>query len=100
MRYRWKKTGEDGYDEQWRLYLILDEVKYAFSEISWYAHANEWGVFVSGYVIEKKAHVEKPYELLCDAKKDVLDYAKVWWVSGEFHRMNDREKQLWHEEGL
>jgi hypothetical protein len=97
VRYRWKKTGEGGYDETWSLYLILDGVKYPFSEITWWGERDKWSVFVSGFASEERAHVEKPYELLCDAKKDVLDYAKVWWVSGVFQRMNAQEKKNWLE---
>jgi hypothetical protein len=97
MKYRWKKTGEDDYDEQWTLYLILDGVKYVFAEISWYGYMEKWGVFVSGFANDETVHVEKRYELLCDAKQEVLDYAKVWWVSGVYQRMNDRERKSWHE---
>ena len=97
MKYRWKKTGEDGHDELWTLYLILDGVKYAFAEITWYDYLEKWSVFVSGFASEEAVHVEKRYQLLCDAKQEVLDYAKVWWVSGVYQRMNAEEKQNWRE---
>jgi hypothetical protein len=97
MKYRWKKTGEGAYDEQWRLYLILDGVKYTFAEVSWYGSVEKWGVFVSGFASEGPVHVEHYYDLLCDAKKEVLDYARVWWVSGVYQRMNAQEKQNWYE---
>ena len=97
MKYRWKKTGEDGHDELWTLYLILDGVKYTFAEVSWYDYVEKWSVFVSGFASDETVHVEKRYQLLCDAKQEVLDYAKVWWVSGVYQRMNDRERKSWHE---
>lgn len=97
MKYRWKKTGEDGYDERWVLYLILDDVQYPCVEILWYGNIDKWSVFVSGYVCEEKVHIEKFYELLCDAKADALNYMKVWFVSGVYQRMNAEEKNAWHE---
>jgi hypothetical protein len=97
MKYRWKKTGEDDYDERWVLYLILDGVQYSCVEILWYSNIAKWSVFVSGFVCEEKVHIERPYELLCDAKSDALTYMKVWVVSGVYQRMNADEKQNWHE---
>jgi hypothetical protein len=96
MRYRWAKRGNE-WEEMWTLYLILDGKKYGFADVNWYFDMERWGVFVSGFVCEEKAHVERPYELLCDAKNDVLDYAKVWWVSGALQRMNEDEKRQWRE---
>lgn len=101
MRYRWKRRGEDGWDESYLLYLILDGRKYEFAEITWIPDREKWSVFVSGYVCEETAHVEYDYyELLSDAKREVLDYAKVWYVSGVFNRMNADEKQSWQGYGL
>ena len=97
MKYRWKKTGGDGHDELWRLYLILDGVQYPFAEISWYDYLDKWSVFISGFASEEAVHVEHRYDLLCDAKQEVMDYAKVWLVSGVYQRMNAKEKQNWRE---
>lgn len=97
MKYRWKKRGEDGYDEQWTLYLILDGKLYPAVEISWYDSIEQWSVFVSGFVCDETVHIEKRYELLCDAKKDALDYMRVWLVSGVYQRMSADERKSWHE---
>jgi hypothetical protein len=94
MKYRWKKRGDEP-DELWALYLILDGGKYAFAEITWYDYLDKWSVFISGFASEETVHVEKRYDLLCDAKNDVMDYAKVWFISGVFQRMNDDEKESW-----
>ena len=96
MKYRWKKRGED-WEEMWSLYLILDGHKYPFAEVNWYESMETWTVFVSGYVCEEAVHVEKRYAYLCDAKADVMDYAKVWWVSGALNRMNEDELRQWRE---
>lgn len=97
MRYRWKKTGEDGYDEMYSLYLILDGHKYSFAEVAWNFNIEKWKVFVSGFASEETVHVEKTYSLLCDAKQEVLDYAKVWFISGAYQRMNADERKSWQE---
>ena len=100
MKYRWKKTGEDEYDERWVLYLILDGVQYPCVEVLWYSDREVWSVFVSGFVCEEKVHIEKHYELLCDAKADALTYIKVWWVTGEANRMTEGERNAWYEEEI
>jgi hypothetical protein len=97
MKYRWKTIRADEYDEAHVLYLILDDGKYEFADISWQFDMERWTVFVAGFVSEQRLDVERPYELLCDAKHDVLTYAKVWWVSGAFQRMNEDEKRQWRE---
>ena len=97
MKYRWKKHGEEGYDEAYTLNLILDDGKYELGDVTWYTDIERWHVFVSGYVSEDHADVERNYELLCDAKKELLNYMRVWWVSGAFQRMNDSEKYVWRE---
>lgn len=97
MRYRWKKNVDPWDDEVWRLYLILDGKKYPFAILTWYEHTETWDVFIVGYVSEEQVHVERPYELLCDAKRDVMDYAKVWWVTGAVNRMNADELRWWSE---
>lgn len=100
MRYRWKKDGDE-YDERHVLYLILDGKKYEFASIEWFPDIELWDVFVSGYVSEDMAPPEEQkYKLLCDAKRDVMDYAQVWWVSGVFQRMNADEKEKWWGMGL
>jgi hypothetical protein len=100
MRYRWKTVRADEYDEARILYLILDEGKYEFADISWYHSVERWTVFVNGFVSEQRLDVEEArYELLSDAKHDVLTYAKVWWVTGAFQRMNEDEKRQWREMG-
>jgi hypothetical protein len=96
MKYRWKKRGED-WEEMWSLYLILDGHKYPFAEVNWYESMETWTVFVSGYASEEKVHVEKRYPYLCDAKNDVMDYAKVWFVSGVYQGMNADELRHWRE---
>lgn len=95
MKYRWKKTGEAGYDEMWRLYLILDDQRYPAVEITWYAHLKKWNVFVSGYVSDEKVHVEQMYQYLRDAKEDAMNYMKVWWVSGALQRMSAEDRWHW-----
>jgi hypothetical protein len=101
VKYRWKRRGEDGWDESYLLYLILDGKKYEFADITWQPDLARWAVFVSGYASEETVHVERDeYELLCDAKRDVLDYMKVWFVSGSFQRMNAAEKDSWLGYGL
>jgi len=101
VKYRWKRRGEDGWDESYMLYLILDGRKYAFAVITWLPDLEKWDVFVSGYVCEEEAHVERDYyALLCDAKREVLDYAKVWFVSGVMQRMNADERDWWLGAGL
>lgn len=101
MRYRWKRRGEGGWDESYMLYLILDGRKYEFAEITWVPDLEKWSVFVSGYASEETVHVELDYyELLCDAKREVLDYAKVWFVSGVYQRMNADEIESWQGYGL
>jgi two-component SAPR family response regulator len=97
MKYRWKKFGEDDYDEGHVLYLILDDGKYEFADISWQFDMERWTVFVAGFVSEETLSIEKHYELLSDAKHDVLTYAKVWWVTGAMQRMNEDEKRQWRE---
>lgn len=99
MKYRWRKHGEDGYDESYVLYLILDGRKYEFADVSWNFNIEKWKVFVSGFVSDDSLDIERPYELLCDAKADVMNYANVWWVSGVFQRMSADEKKGWQELG-
>lgn len=95
MRYRWKQM-DKGYTEAYLLYLIVDDAKYEAAEVTWYGNTERWVVFVSGYVCEDKVHVEGTrYELLCDAKRDVMDYMKVWWVTGEFQRLSEHERDNW-----
>jgi hypothetical protein len=95
MKYRWKKETNEWDDDTWKLYLILDGKKYLFALLTWYEHAENWDVFIAGFVCEEHVHVEKPYDLLCDAKRDVMDYAKVWWVTGVANRMNEEELMHW-----
>ena len=97
MRYRWKKSTDQWDDDTWKLYLILDGKKYVFAILTWYEHIEKWEVFVAGFVCEQQVHVEKPYDLLCDAKRDVMDYAKVWFVSGVYQGMNADELRHWRE---
>jgi hypothetical protein len=97
MKYRWKKSTDRWEDDTWNLYLILDGKKYMFAVITWYEHVEEWEVFIAGFVCEDQVHVEKPYKLLCDAKADVMDYAKVWWITGEYQRNNEDELRQWRE---
>lgn len=97
MNYRWRKTGEGDYDESYLLYLILDGKKYEFADVTWYSNTEKWKVFVSGFVSEEKLEIERTYELLCDAKEDVLNYAKVWWISGVYQRMDADERRQWRE---
>lgn len=98
MKYRWKRRGEEEWDDEtWRLYLILDGKQYVFAILTWYGHIERWDVFVAGFVSEEQVHVEKRYDLLCDAKRDVMDYAKVWWVTGAMQRMNEDEKRQWRD---
>ena len=100
MKYRWKKTMDKYDDEEWSLYLILDGKKYEFADVTWYPDSERWSVFVSGFVSEVTIEIETVlYELLCDAKTDVLNYAKVWWVSGVYQRKDDDEKLQWQEIG-
>jgi hypothetical protein len=103
MKYRWHKRGEDAYDERWILYLILDHPegggkKYAAVEVKWHGYMERWSV--SGFVSEEKVHVEKKYEMLCDAKEDIMNYMKVWYVSGALQRMSADELESWHEADL
>ena len=97
MRYRWKKSTDRWDDDTWNLYLILDGKKHLFAVVTWYEHTEEWEVFIAGFVCEESVHVEKPYKLLCDAKADVMDYMKVWWISGALNRMNADELRQWRE---
>ena len=95
MRYRWKKI-DNGHTETWVLFLILDGKKHSAVEVSWHEHVEKWIVFVSGYVSEDTTHVEDTrYDLLCDAKREVMDYMQVWWVSGAFQRLSDKERDNW-----
>lgn len=100
MKYRWKKSTDAWDDEAWILYLILDGKKYEFAVLTWYENTETWDVYIAGYVCEDRAHVEKPYELLCDAKRDVMDYATVWWVSGAMHRKDEDELRQWRESDI
>ena len=101
MKYRWKKESNIDSEESWCLYLILDGKKYEFASIDWYPDIEQWDVFVTGYVSEDMTPPEEQkYDLLCNAKNDVLTYAQVWWVSGVFQRMNTDEKEKWWGMGL
>ena len=100
MRYRWIKRGEDDWDEAHALYLILDGKKYEFGQINWGEVFERWDLFISGFACEETLDIEKErYELLCDAKNILLNYARVWYVTGTFQRMSDDEKKSWWELG-
>ena len=101
MRYRWKVKEEFEDHDTHELYLILDGRKYLFAVVEYLAFRNQWDVFIVGFVSEGKLEgVEEAYDLLSEAKRIVQNYAKAWFISGEFGRMNDAERNSWYENSL
>jgi hypothetical protein len=97
VKYRWKTHTQD---EFYRLCLLIDGDTYEVATVEKNRYTNEpdWTAFVTGFVSEEKTPVEGvSWEYLIDAKAAVLNYIKVWWVSGAFQRMDDKERSQWRQ---
>lgn len=96
MKYRWIDYDELEHGTDWRLYLILDGMKYEAAELRWDEDTELWVLFISGFVSEDTLDIERAkYDLLSDAKKVALTYMRVWWVTGEMQRMSASELESW-----
>jgi hypothetical protein len=96
MKYAWKVTGRNEWDETHTLYLILDKKKYPFAEIVRHDSFGKYSLWVNGWVSEETLDIERArYNELKDAKDTAFTYMQVWWVSGAFQRMNDEERKHW-----
>jgi hypothetical protein len=95
VNYRWS-TNVEG--EHYRLLLLIDGHKYEVACVEKSYRDQPWVAFVSGFVDEEQTPVEGVFwEHLHEAKSAVLTFIKVWWVTGAYHRMNDKERESWRE---
>lgn len=103
MKYRWKETDEG---MQHKLCLLIDHPviggrMYEAAYLDRAYTAEHWTAFISGFIDEEQTPVEGVFwEDLHDAKKEVLAYIKVWWVTGTFQRMNEEEREAWENISL
>lgn len=96
MKYRWKEIEADA---QHSLYLLIDGAAYEVAIVEKRYPDMPWTAFVAGFVDAEKTPVEGDvqWDDVHDAKKEVLTYIKVWWVSGAFRRMSEDELEAWRE---